>query len=46
MTWNDLVVMVHGINEAPRKSRQRRLADLKKHWQSTENKPPNPYISY
>lgn len=46
MTWNDLVVMVQGINEDPRQGRQRRLTDLKKHWQTTENKSPSPCISY
>lgn len=38
MTWSDLVIMVEGINEDKRKGRQRRLSDLKRHWQISVNK--------
>ena len=38
MTWSDLVIMVEGINEDKRKVRQRRLSDLKRHWQISVNK--------
>lgn len=38
MTWSDLVIMVEGIYEDKSKGRQRRLADLKKHWQTSVNK--------
>ena len=32
------VIMVEGINEDKRKGRQRRLSDLKRHWQISVNK--------
>ena len=36
--FQDLVIMVEGINEDKRKGRQRRLSDLKRHWQISVNK--------
>ena len=38
MTWSDLVIMVEDINEDKRKGKQRRLSDLKRHWQISVNK--------